>query len=180
MGTMKKIHLGAGSNHLEGWENYDREVDLRERLPFGDGTIDRIFCEHTIEHITQAQGCRFLEECFRVLGNDGRLRLSFPTPPEPLSFSGDYRLLIANELGVPAQEVTSDKALRAMFWHWGHSSIWTPQIAIAVCKAIGFSGGFREWYGESNDPELRGIDCRHLHVGLSNAAEETGIVEVWK
>ena len=38
--NMRKIHLGCGERKYIGWENYDREIDMRNPLPFEDNSID--------------------------------------------------------------------------------------------------------------------------------------------
>lgn len=178
---MKKVQLGAGGHRLNGWENYDREVDIRQRLPFPSASVDRIFCEHTIEHVSQADGVRFLLECRRVLRPGGRLRLSFPCVPANRVFSGAYHELARSEGFEPVD--TSDHpsrpCLRLMFFHWGHRSIWTVELAVEVCLALGFHNARREFYGESSDPELRLVDGRHHGSGRQIAEEETGIIEAW-
>src|SRR5438046_1779176 len=53
------INLGGGSNCLAGCLTADVDpradcfVDLTKRLPFDDESIDAIFCEEAIEHITK-------------------------------------------------------------------------------------------------------------------------------
>ena len=69
----RKLHLGAGVNILPGWLNSDGFdptafnvsfkkfrgdilLDVRERFPFDDSSLDYIFHEHLIEHLDYHQG----------------------------------------------------------------------------------------------------------------------------
>src|SRR5689334_16237977 len=82
----RKLHLACGSNLLSGWANVDRAGrrnvvgwDLTRRLPVGADTVDFIFCEHFIEHISLDDGKRFLIDCHRVLRAGGVIRVSTPS-----------------------------------------------------------------------------------------------------
>ena len=52
-----RLNLGSGFRPRRGWVNVDLSdgadlsLDLRERLPFGDGTVDAIYTEHFFEHL---------------------------------------------------------------------------------------------------------------------------------
>jgi predicted SAM-dependent methyltransferase len=79
-------NLGCGSRHHGDWINVDfhgdgRTVlpwDLRQGLPFPDGSCDVVYSSHAIEHFTRAGARRFLGECLRVLRPGGVLRIVAP------------------------------------------------------------------------------------------------------
>ena len=84
---MIKLHLGCGRNLLEGWINTDFNtakfqgsdfLDVTEKFPYDDNSVDYIFSEHMIEHLTYQEGKFMLEECFRVLKVGGKIRISTP------------------------------------------------------------------------------------------------------
>jgi SAM-dependent methyltransferase len=50
--------------------------DLRDGLPFGDATADRVFAAHVLEHLPDY--LPLLDECHRVLRPDGILHLMAP------------------------------------------------------------------------------------------------------
>ena len=67
---VRKLQLGAGGNNVPGWLNTDIDVgsnqayvDATKPFPFSDGSINYVFSEHVIEHLTYEQGLGMLKEC---------------------------------------------------------------------------------------------------------------------
>lgn len=172
-----KIHLGCGGQLLEGWSNHDRDVDIREPLPWADGVAGFIFAEHVIEHVTAPRGVRFLEQCYRVLRPGGVLRLAFPDPERVHCLRPDdvetYALALERK-GVAA--ATRDDCVRSVVCGWRHQSAWTHGLALVLLKASGFRDVAVCEYGSSSVPELTGVERHHLEVGAI-ARLETSIVE---
>jgi len=74
-----KIQLGCGGNRLEGFQNFDSELDFTKLpLPFSNSTVDFLFGEHTFEHITPQQFLLLLEDIRRVLRPGGIVRICMP------------------------------------------------------------------------------------------------------
>ena len=48
---MRKINFGSGDDLLQGYENYDQDIDLNKKLPFKNNSIDEIVCYHVLEHL---------------------------------------------------------------------------------------------------------------------------------
>ena len=80
------LHLGCGPNYLPGFVNIDanpqRKVDLwldvRNGLPFADGTVDSIYSTHMLEHLYHDELGRLFSECKRVLKAGGGVRFIVP------------------------------------------------------------------------------------------------------
>ena len=51
--------------------------DCQKRLPFEDGSFDRVLAIHVLEHLPNLPAC--LSELWRVLADDGRLSVVIPT-----------------------------------------------------------------------------------------------------
>jgi hypothetical protein len=76
-----KLHLGCGDNVLPGWLNSDYyprsdsvlHLDATAPLPLPDASLDYVFSEHMIEHLSSADGMRMLRECHRVLRPGGKV-----------------------------------------------------------------------------------------------------------
>lgn len=84
-----KLHLGCGGVYKEGWVNIDNNSDnniarldlnwdLRYPLPFSNNSVDFIYHEHLLEHLTIEEAHRFLLECKRVLKPSGIMRIAVP------------------------------------------------------------------------------------------------------
>lgn len=84
--NIRKLHIGCGNNILDCWLNSDYypnsrhllHIDATKTFPFGDNEFDYVFSEHMIEHISYEQGHEMLKECYRVLKDGGKIRISTP------------------------------------------------------------------------------------------------------
>jgi predicted SAM-dependent methyltransferase len=82
--TGLSLHLGAGSAILEDWVNIDvwpsqLSLDLRRGLPFADGSAERVYLSHVLEHLYYPHDVvNLLREIYRVLAINGRLRIVVP------------------------------------------------------------------------------------------------------
>jgi len=78
------LNVGCGKAKIHGFINIDVNrdadvtLDVRHGLPYEDNTVDGIYSEHFIEHLTQTEIIRFLRECRRVLKPGGRIRIATP------------------------------------------------------------------------------------------------------
>ncbi len=52
--------------------------DLRKTLPFSDNSVSCVYSSHVLEHLYFDDAQKLLAECFRVLKDDGVLRLVVP------------------------------------------------------------------------------------------------------
>ena len=96
-----RLNLGSGFRPRAGWINVDLSqgsdlaLDLREKLPFDNSTVDAIYSEHFFEHLSYpnlddstawrletpggpSEALTFLRECWRVLAPGGMLDLVVP------------------------------------------------------------------------------------------------------
>lgn len=83
---MRKLNLGCGPYHKQGYINIDVNPnytpdmlrDVRRGLPFDDDTVDEVWTNHFLEHLTQAEVLDLLEEVYRVLINRRTLTVGVP------------------------------------------------------------------------------------------------------
>lgn len=59
-------------------QSYFVELDLREPLPFATGSVDWVYAEHLIEHVTVPVAVGWLREVRRILAPGAVLRLTTP------------------------------------------------------------------------------------------------------
>lgn len=83
---MKLVNIGCGSTWHPDWINLDlvsrdpevRQHDLREGLPFGEGTVDACYSSHVLEHLDREEADFFIREQRRVLKQGGIIRIAVP------------------------------------------------------------------------------------------------------
>ena len=82
---MIKLNLGSGKRNQEGYTNIDAVKRTEEtvvgnilELTYEDASIDEIFSEHMIEHLTKNEFDHFFSECSRMLKSGGKLALYAP------------------------------------------------------------------------------------------------------
>jgi predicted SAM-dependent methyltransferase len=173
---VRKLHLGTGPDFLlDGWlasdlnPHYDRGIvylDATQPFPFEDRAFEYVFSEHQIEHLTYPEGLFMLRECLRVLKPGGKLRLATP----------DLRVY----LDLFARDLT-DQQKRYIRYHmdkflpgvglyhpalvlnnearnWGHRFLYDATTLEDALKKAGFVSLKRCASGESDDPNLKGIE----------------------
>lgn len=159
-GRAMRLHIGAGQESIPGWINIDnqghagvdRVLDVRRGLPFSD--VASIYAEHFLEHLTLDEGLAFLKECRRVLAGDGILRLS--TPNLDWVMLTHYR-----GPSVPEADAQVDCfRLNRAFHAWGHQFLYNRATLSAAVRSAGFASTTFRGYGESDRPELSGLE-RH-------------------
>lgn len=79
LGEVKKINLGCGYNHIEGYINIDNReetkpdmvADILEGLPFDDNSVDEVRAHDFLEHIPIGTAISVITEIWRVLKPGG-------------------------------------------------------------------------------------------------------------
>jgi predicted SAM-dependent methyltransferase len=156
-----RLHIGCGQEAITGWINIDnrnlpgvdRVLDVREGLPFRD--VAAIYAEHFLEHLSLDQGLAFLKACRRALASAGVVRLS--TPNLDWVWATHYHF---GQAGMEAEALGDCFQMNRAFHGWGHQFIYNRAALDAVLRAAGFAEVVFRSYGESDVPELKGIE-RH-------------------
>lgn len=82
--SISKIHFGCGFDYKDGFLNIDigRSADIfldaRNRMPFKTNSIEFIYSSHFIEHLTNIELLKHLNECFRILKIGACYRIGLP------------------------------------------------------------------------------------------------------
>jgi predicted SAM-dependent methyltransferase len=170
----RKIQLGAGTVNLQGWLNTDIEpqagqayLDATKPFPFADGSIQYIFGEHVIEHLTYDDGLAMLRECYRVLSPGGKVRFATPdlhrlmalldsAPPGYMDAKFKFHYWPAKPGGV-APAFIINKEMR----EWGHLFVYDEAALRESFAQAGFQSIRRFEPGMSDDEALTGVEARH-------------------
>ncbi len=159
-GRVTRLHIGAGQESIPGWINIDnqdlpgvdRVLDVRRGLPFSG--VASIYAEHFLEHLSLDDGLAFLKECRRALAPDGVLRLS--TPNLDWVMLTHYRGPMVAEADAQVDCLRLNRAFHA----WGHQFLYNRATLSAAVRSAGFASTVFRNYGESERPELSGLE-RH-------------------
>lgn len=184
---VKKLHLGAGSNILEGWLNTDMStqsdkvvyLDITDPLPFQDGTFDYIYSEHLLEHVSHEQGISHLKECYRVLRKNGRIRIATPdlqflinlyTCKEKTEAQQRYIRWTVDKVFPLTGFYYEAFVLNNFFHHWGHQFIYDARTLEDALRRVGFEEILPVRVKKSEDPHLENLE-RHGN-GISEEFNE--------
>ncbi|MBY0471128.1 methyltransferase domain-containing protein [bacterium] len=193
-GSGPKLHVGCGNRPISGWCNIDvahltqdvQYVNALKRLPFEDGSFQFIFSEHFIEHLAFEEGLRFFKEAYRVLKTGGVLRTATPDLKFLSSlYSGDsdqkqryIDYVFENFDGDKPQSPVA--SINRSFYGWGHRFIYDALFLEKVLAQLGF-GNFRTFKpGQSDAPELRGLEQHGKSVPSDINDMETFVLEATK
>ena len=173
-----RLHLGCGNHLLDGWANLDFGVadgvircDLTKPLPVESGSIEAIFTEHFIEHITRAESQRLLADCHRVLERGGVIRISTPNLE---ALVAQYRLRRTTEWSDVGWTPASPCALlNEGLRSWGHQYVYDADELSGLLSEAGFTRIRRAGWRESDHAFLRGLETRPFHDDLILEATRT-------
>jgi predicted SAM-dependent methyltransferase len=150
-----RLHLGCGWVYKDGWINIDLFMtradiawDLAAGLPLHDASVDTIFHEHLMEHLTLQQGDALTKECLRVLKPDGILRIGVPDAGACVA---SYAGLV--DPGWARSQPTGLLAVQALFYEHGHKAMYDAETLSLMCRASGFQVvQARDWGDSGIEP----------------------------
>lgn len=143
-----RLHLGCGSLYKDGWVNVDLAGtrvdlpwDLARPLPFAAGTVDAIFHEHLLEHLTYAQGLELNRRCRALLRPGGVLRIGVPDAGAAL------RAYLDPDPGHPQRWPTELARIAALAYDHGHRALYDAETLELSCRAAGFADAAAREFG---------------------------------
>jgi len=182
-----KLHLGCGTQYKKSWINIDNNSDrnikqldinynLAKGIPFKDSSVDYIYNEHFIEHLTVEEGLLFLKECKRVLKKGGILRIATPDLAEIIKFYNNenwkedcydfFNKFNLNFVKTRAEVVNMD------FHWWGHKWLYDKEELERRLKESGFKNIKFCNINESDYSELCGLETRDESNLIAEAVKE--------
>ncbi|HEX8240192.1 MAG TPA: hypothetical protein VF574_10680 [Allosphingosinicella sp.] len=159
-----RLHLGSGGRLLDGWANVDINGlgnvvwDLTKPLPLAPGQVRFVYSEHFIEHIEPADAKRLLGQARRVMAPGSAIRIS---TPDLKTLADDYQagrlVRMDHAQWYPA---TLCQMVNEAMRRWGHAFLYDEAELAALLGECGFRDIRRVKWGESEFPELRGLESR--------------------
>lgn len=173
-----KIQFGAGSNLLAGWQNYDQNVDIRSKLPFLDRSVNFIFAEHVVEHVTSHEAFKFFEECHRILLPGGVVRICVPGIDKIFFGRNSKYDVLMEQMGFGG--ASHRNSCRAVILGHGHQAMWSAELLYIALSTAGFSDVYGCQPRISRYQELCDVDSHWKVVGEEINDFETVIFEAVK
>lgn len=160
------LHIGCGPCYFENWINIEIDPnykcdlihDMTQPFPYESNSVDFIYSEHTIEHITVEDAVKFFKEVYRILKPGGVIRTAtfdmdvFLQHHQPESI--DWKEAAHwNEVGLGFIETRMESLNIAMRW-WGHQYVYNVEEMIRRLREAGFSNVYSSQFNKSNYLEL--------------------------
>jgi predicted SAM-dependent methyltransferase len=151
-------------------DRYYLQHDALEPLPIEDGTFERIYSEHFIEHLTLAEAITWLKQVRRLLVPGGYVRIVTPDLRRYIEGYGDRQqrffaehrsrmggLPDFRDAGVPERR---GFMVNQIFYMWGHRWIYDLEELRFAAASAGFEAAAVEerQYGEGRDPDVCAFD----------------------
>lgn len=181
-----KLHLGCGTVYKEDWINIDNNSDnniekldinwdLRWPLPFDDNSVDFIYNEHFLEHLTVEEGKEAIKRFMKVLKPGGVMRISMPDLLFCVNMYLDDNWKENNKeflekFGLNFVQ-TKAEMININFRQWGHKWLYDWSELDRRLREAGCVDVKRGNFRESDYPELKNLETRN---------ESTLIAEVQK
>lgn len=168
-----KLNIGCGTDYKEGWVNIDNNSDknitqldlnwdLRNPLPFDDNSVDFIFNEHFIEHLSVEESRKSLSDFMRVLKPGGVMRIAMPDMVDVIDLYRDKnwrnRPVIKNH-GLDFVQTRAELVNMSFSW-WGHKWLYDWEELSRRLKEVGCGSFSRCQTGESKYKELINLETR--------------------
>lgn len=176
------LNVGSGTDYKIGWINIDNNTDnniekldlnwdLRNPLPFEDNSVDFIFNEHFIEHLTVEESRQSLKDLRRVLRVGGVMRIAMPDLEAAVEIYQDpnwkKRPFIKNfDLDYVK---TRAELLNMGFRFWDHKWFYDWEELDRRLKEVEFKYIKRCKLGESKYRELQGLETREESILIAEA-----------
>ncbi len=179
-----RLNIGSGSVRFPGWVNIDVALgadlllDVTRGLPFDENSVDLIYNEHFLEHLTIEDAERVLEDFRRCLKKGGTLRIAMPDLDALVEkYNADWKnqdwLTPGSKAYSPDYEAIKSRGRmmnwafygRAMFSSsrydpYGHKYLYNEEDLRSLLLRTGFKKIVRCERNQSNEPNLSGLETR--------------------
>jgi predicted SAM-dependent methyltransferase len=191
----RKLHLAASDKPLAGWLNTDLDpipskcifLDATKRFPFPDASLDFVYSEHFVEHISPEGAAVCFAEVFRCLKPGGVFRIA---TPDLTKYAGLFQNGLSPEQNEflkrfgefhKLKRVSPCAALNYEAYHWGHCFLYTREELVFALNRAGFDKIVPAAMGQSQHAALHDIEQHwKIHGGFEMNEFETFVVEASK
>jgi predicted SAM-dependent methyltransferase len=155
-----------GHLYLADGTSYFTQLDIAEKLPFGDGCVDWVYAEHLIEHVPLLVAIRWLTEVRRILAPGGLLRITTPDLSTYARghvtrdgfFAKQRRRLHVMRVGPPMPERPAFM-VNQIFYLYGHRWLYDLDELRYVLARAGFASAVQECaYGAGTRADVAALD----------------------
>ncbi len=187
-----KINFGCGGNALEGWLNCDLYpgpkicyVNCTKKLPFDNSSVDYIYTEHMIEHMSLNQAIDFLKESWRILKPFGRSRV---VTPNLKAFFDLYNGASDQEMYLRwyknrknlISPILFTNCINSIFYEHGHEFIYDYDYLKELMKYCGFKKVQLCKIQKSSDPVFQNLESHGKVIGEKINEIESLVIEATK
>lgn len=178
------LNIGCGTDYKAGWINIDNNSDdniekldlnwdLRNPLPFEENSVDYIFNEHFLEHLTLEEAQLSIKDFMRVLKKGGVMRIAMPNLVDVVDLYNNPNWKSETFLKKFGLDFVQTKAelININFRWWGHKWLYDWEELERRLKDAGFSN--------IRQCELRKSTCNEL-INLETRDQSTLIAEIIK
>ena len=193
--VVRKLQIGAGPSRLVGWLNTDIErmegllyLDASQPFPLEDGSFHYVFSEHVIEHLSYDDGLKMLSESYRILAPGGKVRIATPNLLRFVGLFDEHKSDAARNYlqgklawhGWPTHPRAECIILNFQLSSFGHRFVYDPETLKSAMLRTGFRSIQEYRGGESDDPNLQGVERRQTLAITPLNDYETMIVQAVK
>ncbi|MGV6852787.1 MAG: class I SAM-dependent methyltransferase [bacterium] len=163
------INLGCGNNPIKGWLNFDSCTidgvlcwDLSRGIPLEDNSVDYVYSEHFIEHLTFQQAVVLLKEIYRVLKPGCVVRTAMPDLMEVVRNYMTNNFSKQDWMNWPKNSHVRSRAqvLNIAMRDWGHQWLYDADELKRLCMETKFIEYSRYNINESNHECLSNLETR--------------------
>lgn len=169
------LNVGCGTDYKKGWINIDNNSDdniekldlnwdLRNPLPFADGSVNYIFNEHFVEHLTVDESQKAIKDFMRVLKPGGVMRIAMPDLEDciKLYLDKDWRKRpVIKDHGLDFVETPAELLNMSFSW-WGHKWIYDWTELKRRLKQAGYTNFKKATHSKSIHKELNNLETRKM------------------
>ena len=176
-----KLHIGCGTIYKEGWINIDNNSDnnikkldfmwdLKKPLPLPENSVDFIYNEHFLEHLTVDDGGGLIKNLMKILKPNAVLRIAMPDLRKSVENYMNKNYLSENRVELKKYGLdfiqTNAEALNIDFRWWGHQWLYDWEELERRLKEAGCIKIKKCNLNESEYSELQNLETRGLASSL--------------